>query len=96
MVLRSLALIAVAVAVPSCASANTVDCGGNSFSYAEVGRAPRGQVHRGPIVVVPDSLCADLIERRRRPAPPLDIVIDPRSGTAAPSPSIRQPAPGWD
>jgi hypothetical protein len=85
MVLRLLALAVLVVMGSPRASANTVDCGGNSFSYAEVRRAPRGQMHKGPIVVIPDSLCADLIEHRRGAIQSLDIVIDPRSGTPTPS-----------
>ena len=62
------------------AGANTVDCGGNSFSYAEVRTHPRGARSKGPVQVVPDSLCANLIERRRGSIRSLDITVDPRMG----------------
>jgi hypothetical protein len=75
------------------AQANTVGCGGNSYSYAEVRQPAPGRLRHGPIVAMPDSLCADLIERSRRPPPSLDIVIDPRS--EAPSPDARPQDPAW-
>jgi hypothetical protein len=58
------------------AGANTVACGGNSHSYAEIvaGRGP----HRRPasLEVMPDSLCADLIEVRRREIDSIELMID--------------------
>jgi hypothetical protein len=93
MIVRSLALAALIAAGVPHARANTVDCGGNSYSYAEIREASSAKGRRGPIVALPDSLCADLIERRRRPPPALDIVIDPRS--QAPMPSDDGPTPAW-
>ena len=68
-------LSALLMALP--AGANTVACGGNSHSYAEIveGRGP----HRrpAPLEVMPDSLCADLIEVRRREIDSIELMIDP-------------------
>lgn len=93
MVPRFLALAVLLAGSVLPARANTVDCGGNSFSYAEIRRAPPGQAGRGPIAVIPDSLCADLIETGRRPPPTLEIVIDPRSH--APRPADSRQEPNW-
>jgi hypothetical protein len=64
--------------------ANTVECGGNSISFAEVapshrGKLPRGKPRKGPIEVMPDSLCADLIEDRPQAIESLQVTIDPRA-----------------
>jgi hypothetical protein len=85
-------MIRVAAAVPLCllalaapASANTVGCGGNGVSYGEVDAQPPGAGRRGVIEAWPDSLCADLIERRRRS---IDIVVEPPArGDEGPAPS---------
>jgi len=75
------------------AQANTIDCGGNSYSFAEVVTAPRAKAskggsppavrRRGPIEVMPDSLCADLIEHRRQAFEPtqMDVEIPLPGGT---------------
>jgi hypothetical protein len=65
-------LCLLALAAP--AAANTVGCGGNGVSYGEVDAQPPGAGRRGVIEAWPDSLCADLIERRRRS---IDIVVEP-------------------
>ena len=62
--------------------ANTVECGGNSVSFAEVapshrGKLPRGKPRKGSIEVMPDSLCADLIEDRPQAIQSLQLTIDP-------------------
>lgn len=62
-------------AVP--ASADTIGCGGNATSYAEVDEHPPGHRQRGPVMAVPDTLCADLVERRPRSIDSLNITIDP-------------------
>jgi hypothetical protein len=80
MTLRA-AIFALVVLVPAVAVANTVECGANSFSYAEVDARPQGKSVRGPVVSYPDSLCADLIERRQNQIESLQIVVDPRSGS---------------
>jgi len=64
--------------------ANTVECGGNSVSFAEVAPShksnlARGRPRKGPIEVMPDSLCADLIEDRPQAIESLQLTIDPRS-----------------
>jgi hypothetical protein len=61
------------------AQANTLGCGGNSFSYAEVVPRHRGALRKGPIQVVPDSLCADLLEERRSGIESLHLSLDPHS-----------------
>jgi hypothetical protein len=66
------------VGTPAAFAAPTA-CGGNSASFAEV-RPPSRKAKRGPIVVVPDSLCADLIEDRRGAVRSIDVMIDPREG----------------
>ena len=71
------------------AHANTLGCGGNSFSYAEVTARHRGTPRKGPIQVQPDSLCADLVEERRPDIESLHLSIDPQ----AQPPQRRQPQP---
>jgi hypothetical protein len=78
--MRRIAMALPFVCLATAAGANTVDCGGNSFSYAEVRTHPRGARSKGPAQVVPDSLCANLIERRRGSIRSLDITLDPRMG----------------
>ena len=80
-------MIRVAAAVPLCllalaapAAANTVGCGGNGVSYGEVDAHRPDTGRRGVIEAWPDSLCADLIERRRRSIDSLDIVVEPPAG----------------
>lgn len=48
-------------------------CGGDAYSSAEVieGKPPR----RGPLIAMPDTLCADLAPQR--PADPVEIYVDP-------------------
>ncbi|KQP16663.1 hypothetical protein [Methylobacterium sp. Leaf93] len=48
-------------------------CGGDAYSSAEVieGKPPR----RGPLVAMPDTLCADLAPQR--PEDPVEIYVDP-------------------
>lgn len=87
--MRPLALrIALALAVvtgPAAAqplSAGTADpgCGGDAFSSAEVveHRPPR----RGPLVAVPDTLCADVAPQPGTPTTQIDIfpMITPQVG----------------
>ncbi|HEY8383359.1 MAG TPA: hypothetical protein VIL09_14520 [Microvirga sp.] len=78
-------LIGLALARP--ASANPVECAGlNAFSHAEVveGRSalvkdhPEGRPRGGPIEVVPDSLCPDIVEVRPRAIESLSIMLDQR------------------
>lgn len=53
-----LALLAAAPAVAQPLSTDPTGCGGDAYSSAQVieGRPPR----RGPLVAMPDTLCADL------------------------------------
>ena len=55
----------IATALSSPAAANTAGCGENAFTFAEVVEARPGERHKGAIVSVPDSLCADLVEDRK-------------------------------
>jgi hypothetical protein len=76
--------------------ANTVDCGGNSFSFAEV-VPPRARPRNEPIRVGPDSLCADLIEDRPQAIESMQFTIDPtagRQGSRAPPGRNRLLPPG--
>jgi hypothetical protein len=64
------------------AGANTVGCGGNSVSYAEVARpraGARARARHAPLQALPDSLCADLVEERPRQIESLHLSIDPRA-----------------
>jgi hypothetical protein len=81
---RALVLLLPLLALPEHAMANTIGCGGNTFSYAEVVEARQGRHRAGPIEVMPDSVCADLIELRRRQIESLNIVIDPRERSQQP------------
>ncbi len=59
--LARLALVALLLAAPAAAeplSTDPMGCGGDAYSSAQVteGRPPR----RGPLVAMPDTLCADL------------------------------------
>lgn len=83
-------LIGLSLARP--ALANPVECTGlNAFSHAEVveGRAalvkdhPEGRPRGGPIEVVPDSLCPDIVGVRPRAIESLSIMIDPRPESGA-------------
>lgn len=74
----SLIVAALAFAAPSAAqplTAGSADpgCGGDAFSSAQVieHRPPR----HGPLVSVPDTLCADVAPQPGSPA--MQIVVDP-------------------
>jgi hypothetical protein len=91
---RCLVLLAFALGGVVPASANIVECGGNSFSWAEVRSRPKGEARRAPLVAMPDSLCADLVEEPRRRIESLDIVIDPRGEPQNPAVPPRSRNPG--
>jgi hypothetical protein len=76
--LTSLTLCAAVFGLACAAGANTIGCGGNSVSYAEVAPRHGGKPRRGPIQVLPHSLCADLIEDRPSEIESLQVTIDPR------------------
>jgi hypothetical protein len=61
---------------PAESRANTVDCGGNSFSFAEVVPPRRARLRHEPIRVGPDSLCADLVEDRPQAIESMQLTID--------------------
>lgn len=63
---RTLALCAFVAAAPAApAAANTLGCGGNAYTYAEVVEHAPGRRMRGPVIALPDSLCADLVEESK-------------------------------
>ena len=72
-----LVLPLVLALLPGAAGASGAGCGGNANTFAEVVEGSRG---RGPVVVRPDSLCADLAETR----PPASVPIDVHVGVPAP------------
>ena len=84
----------VALAVPTAVQANTVGCGDNAFTYAEVVKAKPGLRTGGPITSVPDSLCADLIEDSRGRIDSLHVNVgDAARGVASSSTQhARRPA----
>ena len=75
--------------------ANTVDCGGHSFSFAEVVPPRRAKLRNEPIRVGPDSLCADLVEDRPQAIESMQFTIDPTAGRqSSPAPPVYdRPAP---
>jgi hypothetical protein len=78
------------VAAPTASVANTLGCGGDAFTFAEVVDAKRPQ--RGPVTSVPSSLCADLSDDRPKDQIPLSIQIGPREDRlqAPPRPDRRR------
>ena len=54
------------------------DCGGDAYSVAEVVPPQRGARRRWPIMVVPDTLCADLASSPARKIESLNIYVDRR------------------
>jgi hypothetical protein len=88
--LRQICLAAVAMTADVGAEANTLACGVNADTYAEVVEHRPGQRSRGPVTVVPETLCADLIERRSGRLDSLHVTVgDPT--TAQPRPRPRDP-----
>ena len=79
----------LALAAPGAALANSPGCGENAFTYAEVVEAKPAAGRGGPLVSVPDSLCADLVDDRPRQINSLNLTIG-YPGTA-PASSIHQP-----
>ena len=73
----------IAAALSSPAAANTTGCGENAFTFAEVVEARPGERHKGAIVSVPDSLCADLVEDRKPGIGVLNLQIGEPSATRA-------------
>jgi hypothetical protein len=82
--MRCVILILAAAVLAAPAAANTKDCGENAFSFAEVVESERGRQRTGPVISVPDSLCADLIEDRKPGVGSLNLHIGEAAGAPAP------------
>ena len=93
MMTRLLPVLAVVLAA-SPAAANTVGCGDNAFSHAEVVKRPAGARAGGPLTSVPDTLCADLIEDRPRPVESLSVHIGPEGARPGPGRPVGSDRPG--
>ncbi len=90
--IRFVAILPLVLAA-SAAGANTVGCGDNAFSRAEVvSRAPNARAG-GPVTTVPESLCAELIEDRPRSIESLSVHIGERPAGTRPGPSRSEPIP---
>ncbi|HEX8166129.1 MAG TPA: hypothetical protein VF601_10120 [Beijerinckiaceae bacterium] len=76
------AFLALFVLAPLPAAANTTGCGGNAFTFAEVVEARPGTRAAGPVMSVPDSLCADLVEDRKPAVGSLNLQIGDPYGPA--------------
>ena len=77
----SLFLLSALTAAP--AAANTADCGNNAFTYAEIVEARPGASGKGPVISVPDSLCADLVEDGKATIGSFNLQIGDPYGTPA-------------
>nr|WP_092036289.1 hypothetical protein [Methylobacterium pseudosasicola] len=79
--LAALAFAGSAAARPLIAGSADPGCGGDAFSSAQVieHQPPR----RGPLVAVPDTLCADLAPQPGSPATQIDVypLIMPQVGS---------------
>ncbi|QEE42073.1 hypothetical protein FV242_11810 [Methylobacterium sp. WL64] len=73
LIVGAVALVGPAAAQPLSAGSGDPGCGGDAFSSAQVieHRPPR----HGPLVSVPDTLCADVAPQPGSPA--MQIVVDP-------------------
>lgn len=81
-----------AAAMP--AAANTLGCGDNAYSFAEVVEHAPGVRAKGPLVSVPDSLCADLIEDRAPAIGSLGVHVgEPYGGDADAASRLRGRSP---
>ncbi len=58
------------------AQANPADCGGNAETFADVVHSRPGQRQRGPVMVRPETLCADIIEANPRRSDPLNVYLN--------------------
>jgi hypothetical protein len=88
--LPRLAISIIAAIAAGPAAANSLDCGGNAFTYAEVVQAGPRAAAKGPLVSVPESLCADIVEDRKPAIGSLSVQIGdgypPRPRPPRPSP----------
>jgi len=79
-----IALPLIALAGPAAAQPLTAEsgCGGDAFSSAEI-----VQHRRGPLVAMPDTLCADLAPQPGTPTTQIDVYpqIVPQGGPVGPS-----------
>lgn len=66
------------IPAPAFADGGGGGCGGDAYSFVEVAPARRAARPQGPIVVMPDTFCADLAGGRNVSIESLNIVIDPR------------------
>ena len=81
----------LALAAPGAALATSPGCGENAFTYAEVVEGNSGARHTGPIMSVPDSLCADLVDDRPRQINSLNLTVgDPGGTPASPTQGLRR------
>jgi hypothetical protein len=83
-------ILIIAAALSSPAAANTTGCGENAFTFAEVVEAQPGERHKGAIVSVPDSLCADLVEDRKPGIGVLNLQIGEPSAPVSRAPPSRR------
>jgi hypothetical protein len=77
--LRLLPALALLLPLPALAA----ECGGDAYSSAQV--TEDRPARAGPLVAVPDTLCADLAGTRRTRLR-LDVYGDPRGGTGLDTP----------
>ncbi|MCJ2086779.1 hypothetical protein MKK88_12360 [Methylobacterium sp. E-005] len=79
--LSLIALAGPAVAQPLTAGTAEPGCGGDAFSSAEI-----VQHRSGPLVAMPDTLCADLAPQPGTPATQIDVYpqIVPQGGPVGP------------
>jgi hypothetical protein len=64
--------------VPSLADGARTDCGGDAYTFAEVVPAHRGGRAAEPIMVLPDTLCADLAGSPGVKIESLNVFLDQR------------------
>jgi hypothetical protein len=81
-------LTGLLLAVPAAAEGDGNDCGGDAYSFAEVVSPKSGTRQRGPLVVVPETLCADLAGRQGYRIESLSTYVDRRGdGAGQPPPT---------
>jgi hypothetical protein len=82
------------LSLPALADGAGSGCVGEAPSYAEVAPPQRGARQQGPIVVMPDGLCADLGGGANTRIDSLTVVIDPRGpGQEGPRTDFGRPTP---
>ena len=65
-------------------------CGGDAYSFGEV-VPPNHGPQEGPIIVVPDTLCADLAGGQTTRIDSLSVYVDRRREGAVQHPKMRSP-----